>query len=158
MPPLAFAALTAWCTALTMHDVRERRLPNTLTGPGALAILGYALITRQFTVAALGGALLSAVYLLMHLTAPTALGAGDVKLSAGLGAAAALGGAQAWVWAALGAPALTAGVAVVALVARRVVTPTSAHRSRERIIVPHGPAMCLATLLALLSSSIPGAG
>ncbi|MEU7764625.1 A24 family peptidase [Nocardia sp. NPDC049190] len=156
MPPLVFAALAAWCAALTMYDLRERRLPNTLTGPGALAILGYALITRQFTVAVLGATLLSGAYLLMHLSAPTALGAGDVKLAAGLGAAAALGGAQAWVRAALGAPALTASLAVVVLVARRVVTPTTAHRSSNRITVPHGPAMCLATLLALLSST-PGA-
>lgn len=151
MSPFAFTAFAAWCAALTVLDLRERRLPNILTGFGALAVLGYALITGQFTVAALGATFLVTPYLLVHLAAPAALGAGDVKLALGLGGAAALGGAHSWVWAALGAPALTACIASVALAARRVRTSFLGAPAGTRLTVPHGPSMCLSTLFALVS-------
>ncbi|WP_454196773.1 prepilin peptidase [Nocardia sp. Marseille-Q1738] len=151
MSPFAFTALAAWCAALTVADLRERRLPNRLTGFGALAVLGYALITGQFTVAALGAAFLATPYLLVHLAAPAAMGAGDVKLALGLGGAAALGGAQAWVWAALGAPALTVCIAVAALAARHLRTSDIGGPAGTRCTVPHGPSMCLSTLLVLVS-------
>ncbi|MGK8523081.1 prepilin peptidase [Nocardia asteroides] len=154
MTLLACAALTIWCVVLTVFDLRERRLPNRLTGPGLVAVLGYALLTEQFTVAALGALLLSAPYLLVHLVAPTALGAGDVKLAMTLGGAAALGGARAWAWAALGAPALTACAAVGALCCRILFTRADTEAGDNAVTVPHGPAMCLATLLALLSSAL----
>ncbi|WP_174188996.1 prepilin peptidase [Nocardia barduliensis] len=152
MTPLACAALTAWCAVLTVYDLRERRLPNELTGSGVLTVLGYAVITEQFTVALLGALLLAAPYLLVHLLAPAALGAGDVKLAVALGAAAALGGARTWVWAALGAPALTACLAVGALACRGASAATG--RGDTALTVPHGPAMCAATLLALLSAAL----
>ncbi|WP_330229784.1 prepilin peptidase [Nocardia sp. NBC_00508] len=150
MSPFVFTALATWSAALTVLDLRERRLPNRLTGFGALAILGYALITGQFTVATLGAVFLAGPYLLVHLAAPTALGAGDVKLALGLGGAAALGGAQAWVWAALGAPALTACIASVTLAVRRLRTPGTGGPGSSRLTLPHGPSMCLSTLLALM--------
>ncbi|WP_040780132.1 prepilin peptidase [Nocardia pneumoniae] len=150
MSPFAFTALAAWCVTLTVLDLRERRLPNRLTGFGALAVLGYASIAGQFTAAALGAAFLATPYLLVHLAAPAALGAGDVKLAVGLGAAAALGGAQVWVWAALSAPALTACVASVALAARHM-RPSGSAAGDPRFTVPHGPSMCLSTLLVLVS-------
>ncbi|MGK8490889.1 prepilin peptidase [Nocardia asiatica] len=152
MTPLACAALTVWCAVLTVFDLRERRLPNELTGSGVLTVLGYALITEQFTIALLGALLLSAPYLLVHLLAPAALGAGDVKLAVTLGAAAALGGARTWVWAALGAPALTACLAVGALACRSA--SGTAVREATALTVPHGPAMCSATLLALLPATL----
>ncbi|MBF6226680.1 prepilin peptidase [Nocardia abscessus] len=151
MTPLAYVALAVWCALLTVSDVRERRLPNRSTGSGVLAVLGYALFTEQFTVALLGALLLSAPYLLVHLLAPAALGAGDVKLAVMLGAAAALGDARTWVWAAIGAPALTACLAVGVLAWRRAST---AVRGGSPLTVPHGPAMCSATLLALLSATL----
>ncbi|WP_063052360.1 prepilin peptidase [Nocardia arthritidis] len=152
MTLLACAILTVWCAALTVFDLRERRLPNVLTGPGALGVLGYAMHTEQFTTALLGALLLSAPYLLVHLAAPAALGAGDVKLAVTLGGAAALGGAQPWVWAALGAPVFTACAALGASARRGVFTSRAAGPDSRAVTVPHGPAMCLATLLALLSS------
>ncbi|WP_109526860.1 MULTISPECIES: prepilin peptidase [Nocardia] len=142
MEPTALATLTAWCAVLGWFDLRHRRLPNSLTTTGAAAILGYALGTTRFTVAVTGGLLLAALYLAIHLLAPAALGAGDVKLAVGLGAASALGGAQAWVWAALGAPTLTAAAGVAVLAARR-----ADHG------VPHGPSMGLATLVALIATA-----
>ncbi|MFE7742361.1 prepilin peptidase [Nocardia sp. NPDC057455] len=154
MTTLAFAALTMWCAALTVFDLRARRLPNGLTGSGALTVLGYAFLTENFLAALLGALLLSAPYLLVHLAAPAALGAGDVKLAVMLGGAAALGGAQPWVWAALGAPALTACAALGALARRGVFAARSAGPGNSPVTVPHGPAMCLATVLALLSSAL----
>ncbi|WP_228001555.1 prepilin peptidase [Nocardia australiensis] len=142
----AFTLLVIWCALLSFSDIRERRLPNALTWPGALAILGYALYTAQFVAAVVGAVLLTTPYLMVHIVAPAAFGAGDVKLAAGLGAAAALGGAQAWVWAAAGAPVLTAGAGVVVLSVhwiRRRDAPTRPHT------LAHGPAMCVATVLAL---------
>src|SRR5258708_3408727 len=109
MSPITFFLLAAWWAVLSVIDMQQRRLPNVLTGWGALIVLGYALFTTQFTAAVVGAALLVVPYLLVHLAVPAAFGAGDVKLAVGLGATAALGGAQAWVWAAVAAPVLTAG-------------------------------------------------
>ena len=58
---------------------------------------------------ALAGALgLSGLYLVVHLAAPAALGAGDVKLALGCGALTGALGTEVWVLAAVGAPLLTA--------------------------------------------------
>jgi leader peptidase (prepilin peptidase)/N-methyltransferase len=77
------------------------------------------------------------VYLLVHLTAPAAMGAGDVKLAVGLGALTGCFGADVWLLAALAAPLLTAAVGLVALV------------RRSEPIVPHGPSMCVASAAAV---------
>ncbi|QLY29083.1 A24 family peptidase [Nocardia huaxiensis] len=188
MEIIALLAFTVWCMALSGIDVRDRRLPNALTLPGAAAILGYGFLGGRWSTAVLGALLLAVPYLLVHLLAPDALGAGDVKLALGLGAATALGGAQTWVWAAMAAPALTAcaGVALrvlnrqhrasgtslpsVALVTSadpdrrsgtrppprspssiRAVRPWDSPLSRlPETAVPHGPAMCAASLVALV--------
>ncbi|WP_084530635.1 prepilin peptidase [Nocardia miyunensis] len=141
----AFLALTGWCVLLSVIDLRERRLPDALTGPGAATVLGVAAATGRGTAAALGALLLAAPYLVIHLVFPAAFGAGDVKLALGLGAAAACGGAQVWVWAALTAPVLTALAGVVVRVRGHPARAAPADRS-----IPHGPAMCLSTLAALV--------
>ena len=82
-----------------------------------------------------GAAALTGVYLLVHLIAPAALGAGDVKLAIGLGGLAGCFGVEVWFLAALAAPLLTALWAVVVMV-------------RGTRTVPHGPSMCLATGVA----------
>ncbi|RMI30640.1 prepilin peptidase [Nocardia stercoris] len=137
-----FAVLLAWCVPLTVIDARTRRLPDLLTLPGAAGTLGYAAGGGRLAPALAGALLLAGPYLLIHLGAPSACGAGDVKLAVGLGAAAALGGARAWLAAAIAAPILTA-LAATALLTR------GAPRGQP---VPHGPAMCGATLLALALS------
>ncbi|WP_054811533.1 prepilin peptidase [Nocardia arizonensis] len=134
-----FAVLTLWCAALCWFDLRHRRLPNALTGYGAATVLGYALGTTYFGAAVAGGAMLAGVYLVVHLVAPAAMGAGDVKLAVGLGAVAGMAGARVWTTAALLAPALTALAGCALLIARR----------RADRAVPHGPGMCLATMLAV---------
>jgi leader peptidase (prepilin peptidase)/N-methyltransferase len=105
-------------------------LPNWLTLPGGTVIV----VVGSSRAVLVGAALLFAVYLVMHLLAPTSMGAGDVKAAIGLGGAAACAGPQAWVVAALLAPTITA---VVGLATRR--------RS-----LPHGPSMCVAALVGIL--------
>lgn len=160
MTSLGFLVLSVWCAALSISDIRFRRLPNLLTVPGAVGVLGYAALTGRFHTAAWGAVLLAGPYLLVHLTRPGALGAGDVKLAVGLGAAAGLGGGPVWVWSAVAAPVCSAIAGVGALLGSRAGrwmfgdryrvadprVPAAGHAGRT---VPHGPSMCAATLLGL---------
>ncbi|APE35741.1 prepilin peptidase [Nocardia mangyaensis] len=152
MTTAAFCLLIAWCLLLGVIDIQARRLPNALTGVGAAAVFLYALGTAQLGTAVIGAALLTMPYLVAHLLAPAALGAGDVKLAVGLGAAAALAGPPAWTWAAIAAPLLTAAAAIVLLGGLRLRAALGRTVSRvrpSRRVVPHGPAMCLATVTAM---------
>ena len=132
-------AIGAWMIALSVYDLRERRLPNWLTLPGVAVILVVAVALDRGLAALAGAAALSALYLLIHLLSPRAMGGGDVKLALGLGALTGMLGADVWVLAAIGAPLLTAGYGVLALLRR-------ADRT-----VPHGPSMCLASAAAVAS-------
>jgi leader peptidase (prepilin peptidase)/N-methyltransferase len=134
---MLIAAALLWMVALTCYDVRQRRLPNRLTLPGFAVIILVAAGSGHGPAAALGAALLAVVYLLVHAAAPTAMGAGDVKLALGLGALTGCFGGDVWLLAAIGAPLLTA---VIGVVARLGWSATS---------VPHGPSMCVASAAAL---------
>jgi leader peptidase (prepilin peptidase)/N-methyltransferase len=85
--------------------------------------------------AALGAVALFALYAVVHLVSPAALGAGDVKLAIGIGALTATFGAYVWLLAALGAQVLTVLWAVVVVLRRSGQT------------VPHGLSMCLAAVM-----------
>jgi leader peptidase (prepilin peptidase)/N-methyltransferase len=130
-------AVLAWLAALSCYDIRTRRLPNALTLPGAGVILLAAGFAGRGLPALAGAAALAAVYLLVHLASPAAMGAGDVKLAIGLGGLAGCFGAGVWFLAALVAPLLTE------LLALGVRAGTGA------LTVPHGPSMCVATALAV---------
>ncbi len=130
---LAVIGLLVWLITLSGFDIRQRRLPDRLTLPGAVVILAGATITGNGLAAALGGVALFVGYAAVHLIAPAAIGAGDVKLAIGLGALAGTFGADVWILATLGASLLTALLAVCYLLC-------GAGSS-----VPHGPSMCLAT-------------
>jgi leader peptidase (prepilin peptidase) / N-methyltransferase len=132
-----FAAVLGWLSVLSIYDVTQRRLPNTLTLPGAGVIVVGAVCAGRGPTALAGVAALTGVYLLVHLVVPTAMGAGDVKLALGLGALTGSFGADVWFLAALGAPLLTAAVGVVAWLGWSART------------VPHGPSMCAASAAAL---------
>lgn len=134
---MVVAAVLLWTGALSIYDVRQRRLPNWLTLPGAVIVLIVAVATGRGLPAALGAAALTGVYLLVHLTAPAAMGAGDVKLALGLGALTGCFGLDVWLLAALGAPLLTAVAGLIAWLGWSAAT------------VPHGPSMCVATTAAL---------
>lgn len=130
MEIFALITLGAWCMALSVSDIRTRRLPDLLTGPGAVVVLGYAAATGRLAAALVGAVLLSVPYLVVHLVTPAAFGAGDVKLAVGLGAAAGMCGGQAWAWAAVGAPVLTAVAGIAALVLPRRTRPLDQHTLR----------------------------
>ncbi|MCV7226925.1 prepilin peptidase [Mycolicibacterium komossense] len=124
---------------LSVVDVRDRRLPNVLTLPGAVVILVVAAVCGRGLPALIGAAALGGAYLVVHLVAPAAMGAGDVKLALGLGALTAALGTEVWALAALGAPLVTVVWGVLA-------------RLRT---VPHGPSMCLATTAAVALTCLP---
>jgi leader peptidase (prepilin peptidase)/N-methyltransferase len=124
--------------ALCVYDLRERRLPNWLTLPGAAVIMVAGAITGKGIAALAGAAALSGLYLLIHVVSPRAMGGGDVKLALGLGALTGMFGADVWVLAAIGAQLLTAVLAVAVLLASQGRT------------VPHGPSMCLASAAAVV--------
>ena len=131
---LACGIVVAWAAALTLSDVWVRRLPNGLTLTGAAVILTGAAVAGRGTPALIGGLALGGLYLVVHLADPSGLGAGDVKLALGLGALTGAFGIAVWTLAALAAPMLTAMMGVIAVVRRR------------RIVLPHGPSMCVASL------------
>lgn len=139
--------------AAGLVDLRHRRLPDALTLPALpaalvlLAPLGAAAVGRG----ALGAVAAVAVHAAVHLAAPGSLGAGDVKLSAPLGAVL---GAVSWpalVLAAVLASLLTtvlASAAAVGLLGRRGCAADDPSR------VPHGPSMLLATVVVVAASAL----
>lgn len=128
--------VVVWLAVLSGYDIRQRRLPNWLTLPAAVVVPAVAAGAGRGGAALAGAAALTAVYLLVHLIVPVGLGAGDVKLAAGLGALTGCFGADVWFLAAVSAPLLTGLWGLFAVAARR-----------ERT-VPHGPSMCLASAVA----------
>ncbi|WP_307789530.1 A24 family peptidase [Mycolicibacterium baixiangningiae] len=136
MGELAFGAVAAWLVALSVYDLRRRRLPNWLTLPGAAVVVGAAAFAGCGGPAAAGAAALFVLYAAVHLLAPAAMGAGDAKLALGVGGLTGAFGPDVWLLAALAAPVLTAGCALVAL-------------TRRERTVPHGPSMCAASAIAV---------
>jgi leader peptidase (prepilin peptidase) / N-methyltransferase len=134
---VAGVCVLVWLAALSVYDIRERRLPNWLTIPGAAVVIAVAAVHGHGAAAVLGAVALFAVYAVVHLVSPAAMGAGDAKLAIGIGALTGTFGGDVWVLSALGAPVMTAGWAVVAIVRRSART------------VPHGPSMCLAATTAV---------
>lgn len=153
---LGALALAMWCAACGSVDLREYRLPDRLTITGAAVILPAAAGAGHGRAALLGAALLAGLYLVLRLASPQAMGAGDMKLAVGLGAVTACGGGACWLLAAVGAPVLTAAGGMCAGMLRRRGGPGAPARAGVRAggaqIVPHGAAMCLASLLALAAA------
>ena len=133
---VAGVCVLVWLVVLSCVDIRDRRLPNWLTIPGAIVVLVAAAAAGRGGPAVIGAAALFIVYLGVHLVAPESMGAGDVKLAIGIGALTGAFGVDVWTLAALGAPLLTAVWAVFAVVRRSAST------------VPHGPSMCVAAVAA----------
>jgi len=106
---VAGVCVLVWLTALSFYDIRERRLPNWLTMPGAAVILAIAGAHGRAVPALLGAVALFTVYVVVHLVSRAAMGAGDVKLAIGIGALTGTFGSGVWILATLGAQLLTAG-------------------------------------------------
>ncbi|AHC25404.1 MULTISPECIES: prepilin peptidase [Mycobacteriaceae] len=135
---MGWVAVGVWLTALTVYDLRQRRLPNMLTLPGALLVLCWAASCGRGMPALVGALALFGSYLAIHLAVPDHLGAGDVKLALGVGALTGAFGIDVWALAALAAPLLTATWALTARLFGRT-DP-----------LPHGPAMCVASAVAVV--------
>lgn len=133
----AVTGVTCWLIALSYFDIRQRRLPNMLTLPGAALVLAGAVLTGYGAAAAAGAAAMFALYAVVHMAAPQAMGAGDAKLAIGLGALTGAFGPAVWLLAVLGASVLTALLGLVLVV--------GGHRSP----LPHGPSMCVAAVAAV---------
>lgn len=143
------AVVFAWLSALSVYDIRRRRLPNWLTLPGAVAVLVFAFGAGRGLPALFGGLALFGLYLIIHLAAPAAMGAGDVKLAIGLGALTGYFGIAVWSLAALAAPLLTAGWMLISLVCHcsraAAIAPGSSRSRRPSLAFPHGSSMCAAS-------------
>jgi prepilin peptidase CpaA len=77
---LMFIAGSVLCAGIgSVHDVRERRIPNRVTGPAVVA----GLVLHAVGDSALAGALAGGIFLVFFLAG--GMGAGDVKLMAAVG-------------------------------------------------------------------------
>jgi prepilin peptidase CpaA len=87
MPSPVIIALFSFVLACCAVDLRARRIPNALSGAGAL--LGLCLSAAYFGSAGVASGLLGVLVMIAVLLAPFALGglgAGDVKMMAAVGA------------------------------------------------------------------------
>ena len=133
----AWLGLGALVVAGSATDLAARRIPDALTGPATVLAL-VALLplgARGVLVGALGAGLFGAAHAVVHLAAPGALGAGDVKLAPALGAPLAAAS-----WGAL------AVVPVLAAAGLLVLVLTRGGRSAP---VPFGPPLLAAAWVAL---------
>jgi leader peptidase (prepilin peptidase)/N-methyltransferase len=136
-------------------DLASRRLPDALTVPALpvalllTAPVGGPAVGR----AAAGAAVLFLAHLLVRLVEPAALGAGDVKLAAPVGAAL---GAVSWTALVLGA-ALAALATALAALATMGPAPL-AGRVRGTAALPHGPSMLGAGWLVVVSAASGAVG
>jgi leader peptidase (prepilin peptidase)/N-methyltransferase len=143
----AFLVMMVAGTAISIVDLRERRIPNRMllvAGPTVAVLLVAGLMLRGDPgriLAMLGGAAaLFALYFVIALIAPAAMGMGDVKLAALLGAALGAAGWTAWLAGLLAAFLIGGIVSLVALATRRVTLRGS---------IPFGPWMIAGALVGL---------
>jgi len=128
-------------------DVLHHRLPDALTLPALplalllLVPLGSAALCRGLA----GAAVAFTAYAVVHLALPGALGAGDVKLAAPLGAVLAAASWPALVLAAVLSALLSGAMAVAVLVTAR------SHGRPRGAALPHGPPMVVAGWLVTLA-------
>jgi leader peptidase (prepilin peptidase) / N-methyltransferase len=135
--------------AAGLVDARHRRLPDTLTVPAVcLASLGLLPLGLATTGRGVLGAFVAVLgYGLVHLLRPAALGLGDVKLAAPLGAV--LGAAS---WSALAVAAVLAAVITGCVALLRLCV----SRAPPHTAVPHGPSMLAAAWLLTLATAAGG--
>ncbi|WP_308798643.1 prepilin peptidase [Agromyces silvae] len=144
----AVLVFLAAATVLALVDLRERRLPNRVTGPAfvvvAVLLTAAAMASGAWAAllwAVLGGAAMFVTYLLVALASPAAMGMGDVKLAGLIGLVLGWFGFDAWLIGLLAAFVLGGSVAIIALALRRVTLRTS---------IPFGPSMLAGALLSVL--------
>ena len=170
--PLTFALASLVLTA-AIYDFRFRRIPNWLNLSGF--VLGIGLNTLLFAqhglVAAVLGTLISLfIYVPMYLV--RAMGAGDVKLMAAIGA---LAGPQHWLWILLYTALAGGAIAIAVASARGRLQRTVANtglvlnhfmhfespathneeldvRSRRALRLPHAVAIACGSLIFIVTT------
>lgn len=149
-PPLVglmVAFALAFALAAALVDVQERRIPDALV----IAIAGTAVVMlarESFDghgAAATGSILLAAAamsvpVIVVHLVDPAAMGFGDVKLAAALGAVVGLAD---WRWAMVALCIASGATAAVGLI----------RRSRD---LPFAPGLVAGTIVALVGVAATG--
>lgn len=144
----ALLALAAASTVLTLVDLAEKRLPNAVIFP-TLGVVAVLLVPPTWASgewiallwAAAGAAAMFAVYFLLALVSPSAMGMGDVKLALVIGLVLSWFGLNAWLVGLLAAFVVGGLIAIVALLLRRVTLRGS---------IPFGPSMLAGAVIALL--------
>lgn len=150
---VAFLSVGLFGITLAVIDLRHHRLPNRLTGTGAvvsgIALLVDAVLTGSWPALLSSGmcaAVGFAVLFAMALAGPRGMGFGDVKLAALLSAHTGWLGWEVAVTALLGAFLLGALAALLLVVTGRVGLRTA---------IPFGPALLAGAWLTVLASAWP---
>lgn len=142
----AYLAFAAGGVALSLIDLDVRRLPDVIVLP-LYVVLPVLLAVdgdlESLVRAVIGGAVLGAIYLSIAFAAPGAMGWGDVKLAAPIGAMMAYLSWGTLLTGAFGAFVLGAAVGVLLIVARG---------AGRRTAVPFGPFMILGAVCAILGA------
>jgi leader peptidase (prepilin peptidase)/N-methyltransferase len=143
------AAVVTLSGLAAFADARSGRIPNELVaaaGIPTLAVVGASVVAGSGADAAaavlLGALVFAGPILVMHVISPAAMGFGDVKLAAVLGAALGL------VEPGLGLPALCLAAAVTAAVGL----------VRRRSTLPFGPGLVLGATVVLVIAGQLGDG
>ena len=146
---LMVAATTAVCALAALVDARSRRIPNLLVAVAAVPIFAVVMLAavagsgaQALAAVALGGLAFAGPVSIVHVLTPEAMGFGDVKLAAVLGAALGL------VEPRLGLLALCVASAVTAVVGV----------AWRRSALPFGPGLVLGATVALLIAGQLGEG
>jgi leader peptidase (prepilin peptidase)/N-methyltransferase len=143
----AYLAVTAAGTAISIVDLREKRIPNRMLIVAApvvaLLLVAGLLLTGEparLLAVLIGAAALFVLYFVIALVVPAAMGMGDVKLAAVLGGVLGAAGLTGWLVGLLAAFLVGGIVAVIALIAGRV---------GWRGSIPFGPWMVVGAVIGL---------
>jgi len=143
----AYLVFAAAAVALALIDLGVHRLPNAIvlpTYPILAVLLAVGADGDSLARAGLGALLLFAVFLVIAIAAPGAMGLGDVKL------AGVVGGLTAYLsWAAL----LTAAFGAFVLGALAGLALLAGRRAERRTPIPFGPFMLVAAWASILGAS-----
>ncbi|WP_037074577.1 prepilin peptidase [Pseudonocardia spinosispora] len=142
----------SWLGAIAgLTDLLHRRLPDVLTLPALpVAVLMAAPLGQASMWRAVWGALaLFGVHLAVRVSAPAALGAGDVKLAAPLGAVL---GAVSWPALLVGAVLASVLTAVLGIGGRLVRSRYRHTEPRAPTGLPHGSSMLASAWLVTFAS------
>lgn len=154
--PVQFTVLSAvalWSLATAVHDVRTLQIPDVILYSGALAVcltVSVAVLDdgrHLIGQAAMGAAVLFAVYLLLRLIAPSHLGGGDLRLAPLVGALGGIGGAAGVLCVAVVPFALTGICGAAVALGRRCVRSRRGTAAGRRQALAHGPSMVAAAML-----------